>query len=147
MTIASDQSPGPIAEEMFDDLPGGPWRKPPPANYDGMFATAMVVRHGLKNQAGVLDFRPFGMKERLSVEYLATSLDASEKRHVFHFVGDQFEVLMIIASDLLGASIFCRGSRTELQQAAERLDVACSEALSGLAPGRQSQSNSRVKLR
>lgn len=116
----------------FSDLPGGPWEAAPRANYDGMIVTAWSVRNGLKDQPGVLEFRPFGADVRLTARYLGTRPYGSEAQHCFHFIGGGFELLMILAPDFTGAVIACRGNKKAVQQAAQRVDDACAAARGGL---------------
>lgn len=112
----------------FSDLPGCPWETPPLTNYDGIVVTALGTRNRLEGQAGTFDFRPFGADVRLTVRYLGTRPYASEPKHVFHFIGGEFELLLIIGLDVRTALIACRGNREALQHAAEQVDAAYSAA-------------------
>lgn len=134
-----------IADGMFDYLPGAQWRNSPPADYTGLFFTAMVVKNSLCGQAGIRELQPFGQKDRMTVEYLGKRPHASDEIHPFHFLGDQFEVLMIIGADLAGGVVAYRGSREHFRKVAGRLAKDCSAAVSTLRS--QSQSSSRVKER
>lgn len=145
MTTSNSITISAIADGMFDNLPGAQWKNAPSADYTGLFFTAMSVKNGLKDQAGILDLKPFGKEDRMTVEYLGNRSRASEKIHAFHFIGDQFEALLIIGADLAGGVVALRGSREAFRQVAGRLARACSAAQKTLKS--QSQSNSRVKLR
>ncbi|QTC90860.1 hypothetical protein [Brevundimonas goettingensis] len=116
----------------FSDLPGSAWKTPPLTNYDGIVVTALRVMDRLRDQAGSFDFRPFGADIWMTVRYLGIRPYASEPKHIFHVVGGEFELLLIIGLDVRTALIACRGNREALQHAVEQVEAAYSAAGMGV---------------
>lgn len=111
----------PIGGGMFDTLPGGPWKILPPGVNRGFVLPALVANSYFEDTGeSEGDFEFSGIC--LTVRNAGTYVDEGGREvGAFHFVGDEFEALMLLPSDLSHILMSCRGSKAAYAEAARIL--------------------------
>lgn len=114
-------STDPIGGGEFDDLPGGPWKILPPGINRGFLLPALVANSFFEDTGATTgDFEFFGLY--LTARNAGVYEDASGNDvGVFHFIGDEFEALMMLPADLSHFVMSCRGSSAAFADAAALL--------------------------
>ncbi len=132
-------APGFVANGLFDQLPGAPWRAAPKGDYRGFLIPAIeTLRHYDNDETGEATF---GLGEvELAVRVIGRFTDPDGRSlRAMQFTGDEFEVLALVTEDAQSAHISYRGSKNALLEAAELLRVEHDRAMTKLASVKASQ--------
>lgn len=105
-----------VADGQFDDLPGGPWRTPPGADYRGVTTAALSANFALGGQGGVVRDAFFGVN--LTFRHFGVHAHHAELKHVIQIVADEFEVLVLLDLPITGVLMACRGNKDALVRVA-----------------------------
>lgn len=131
--------PGIVAEGMFDDLPGAPWKAPPKGDHGGFALPAFeTVKHYDSDEVGEASFASGEVE--LTVRVIGQTIDASGRHlRVVHFIGGEFEVLALLTKDMKSAHLSFRGSEIAFVEAAETLNAQNDRAMAKHGSVRASQ--------
>lgn len=129
-TPYQETSTSPIGGGMFDNLPEGPWKILPLGINAGFLLPACVATCFFDATGEPsADFEFFGL--HLTVRNVGTiKRQSGDEARVFHIIGDEFEVLMLLPADTSCLVMSCRGSSTAYADAARTL-FAGQSALAG----------------
>lgn len=133
-------TPGVVAEGMFDQLPGAPWRAAPTGDYIGFAIPAReTLRHYDNDETGQATF---GLGDvELGVRVIGRfTHPASGPLRAVQFTGEEFEVLALLTEDAGRAHLSYRGSKSAFLEAAELLRVEHNKAMEKLTSLRASKS-------
>lgn len=121
-------TPGVVADGMFDQLSGAPWKAAPKGDYTGFVIPALeTLKHYDSDETGEATF---GLGEvELAVRVIGQFADlAGRSLRVMQFTCDEFEVLALLTEDVKHAHLSFRGSKIALIEAAELLRVEADKA-------------------